>query len=101
MKYRLRYLKLAQSDLQEIADFNRRFSEKYQTEILSKIEQACSGLKDSPENLPDYRLAPSFKRLIVNDYLVFFKVDGTTHVVSIYRILHAKRDTLTLLKDDI
>jgi addiction module RelE/StbE family toxin len=98
MAYTVRYLQTALNDIAEIQVFNKRFSEKYQTEIIAKIKHACQLLALNPEIHPHYRHNPSFRRIVVDDYQVFYKVDEQAERVSIYRILHGARNIRAILQ---
>ncbi len=92
---------LVLEDLQEI--------KKYITEelenpaaalnVVSSIIESYEKLKEFPmlggELAAKINIPTDFRYLISGSYLVFYKVDSSH--VSIYRVLYAKRDYLTIL----
>jgi len=98
--YTLRYLELAIADIREIKEFNKRFSKKYQAEVLAKLKRSCACLTTTPYIFPEYEHLPDFRKLVVDDYLVFYKVSEQPRQVSVYRILHSRRDVIKALKSD-
>lgn len=72
--YALRYLKLAESDLNEIQHFNKRFSKNYQMDILAKLQVRCESLMSQPYIYPEYEYNPLYRKMVVGDYHVFYRV---------------------------
>jgi addiction module RelE/StbE family toxin len=63
--------------------------------MLESIEEAISKLYGTPKIHPlvnDDRLSQlGYRKLIVKNYIVFYKVDETNMVVDVERVLHARR----------
>ena len=100
MNYRVRYLKLAQNDLSGIIEFNKRFSLKYQQAVINNIRQHCADLARNPEIARVYEANPKYRRMAVDDYLIFYQVDKENLLVSIYRILHGRRNICRIIESD-
>jgi addiction module RelE/StbE family toxin len=98
MAYTIRYLQTALDDLAEIQAFNKRFSQKYQTETITKIKHVCQLLAHNPEIHPRYGYNSDFRTIIVGEYQVFYKVDEQTQRANIYRVLHGARNIRGILR---
>ena len=92
MKYTLLYMDLALQDLRSIKNYLSefypgtwpRFSEKLQADSLS--------LTSMPYMCEAYRYNSEYRCMLVDDYIVFYKVSETEKTVCIHRILHGSRD---------
>ena len=96
--YEVHYLGLSKNDIVEIKGFNHRFSKKYQVEIIAKIRDRCASLMYAPYIYPVYEHNPTYRKMVVDDYLVFYKVSEKLQRVSIYRILHGRRDIIRIMR---
>ena len=68
MTYKIQYLPLAVQDLNEIARY-------------------LSGFYDTPKMCELYHLDPTYRRMVVDQYLVFYRVNDETKAVEIHRVL--------------
>jgi len=98
-KYRIRYLKSAENDMEEIFDYILRDSPSAAASMLDKFDKAISGLEHNPElgAIPkDERLKKlGYKMLIIDRYIVFYVIKNRT--VQIRRVLHGARQYSYLL----
>ena len=84
MTYKIKYLPLA------VQDLNRYLSEFYPktaSRILKEMREKITKLGDTPKMCEIYRLDPTYRRMVVDQYLVFYRVNDETKVVEIYRVL--------------
>ena len=92
MIFRVKYLPEARNDSEEI----RRYLSQYYVGTAKRFFALLKGriqlLATSPYLGQVYEERPAYRRLVVQDYLVFYKVDEETNMVSIHRILHGSRD---------
>jgi len=95
---RLSVLSLAKSDLREI---HLRLSEYGKTptkKFRESFEKFCAQVVTMPDMYEPYEYAPNYRKaVIIYDYLVFYRVDDSSEVVKIYRVLHGKRNIVPLL----
>lgn len=95
---------LALDDLREIKKYITEELENPTAAInvVSSIIESYEKLKEFPmlggELTAKIHIPTDFRYLISGSYLVFYKVDSS--YVSIYRVLYAKRDYLTILFND-
>jgi toxin ParE1/3/4 len=102
MSAKIRINPLATADLREIKDYlaedNIEVATRTAKDIIDKIEK----LADFPEMgtmlMYKIRLKSKYRYIICGQYLVFYIYQN--NIVSIQRILHGKRDYMSLLKSD-
>ena len=97
--YKVRIFPAAEQDLMDIVDYLNTLSADAALRIYDKITEEIAGLSQMPERCPhpkDLALAAKgYRYLIVENYLVFYVVEGD--VVQIQRILYGRRNYLPLL----
>jgi addiction module RelE/StbE family toxin len=98
-RYTVRYLKIALSDIKEIKKYNKRYSKKYQLDLINSLRKRCELLSENPFLFPTYQYNQSFRKMVVGDYLIFYKVSEDARLVSVYRILHGRRDAASALSE--
>ena len=99
LKYRVRLLTAAEQDFKEIIDYILTDNATAALSIADKIEANLQHLENNPHlgRIPndDELLRLGYRYLIVLDYLIFYKIEGTT--IFVYRILHGARNYKSLL----
>jgi plasmid stabilization system protein ParE len=96
MKYKPVYLPIANRDIIRIDDALSDYPSKA-TRVFKEMEEKISDLEDMPYMWPVYQGKPEYRRMILEDHLLFCKVDEEDHKIKIYRILYDKMDTLSHL----
>jgi plasmid stabilization system protein ParE len=56
------------------------------------LKKKTSRLKDYPYSCPEYEDDPDYRRLVVGDYLVFYKVNEDDKTIEVHRILHGSQN---------
>ena len=101
--YRIEYLPVAVQDLTDITRYigitqRDPFTANRLTE---KIMSAIENLREMPYKYQSFRLSKplsnDYRRFRVNNYIVFYTVDESKKLVTIYRVLYQKRDYEKLL----
>ena len=99
-KYTVRLLSIAEQDLQDIVAFIAADNVPAAVTLADKIERDLERLARLPflGRVPnDERLAAmAYRVLVVENYLIFYKITGKT--VLVHRILHGARDLPNLLE---
>ena len=100
-KYRVRLLSIAEQDLEDLLSYVAAENPRAAMELLDQIEARLEALQSHPfvGRVPHNPklTALGYRVLVIDNYLVFYKVKGT--VVLVYRILHGARDILHLLSE--
>ena len=87
MTYKIKYLPLAVQDLNDIARYLSRFYPKTASRVLKEMRERITKLSDTPKIYEIYRLDPTYRRMVVDQYLVFYRINDETKVVEIHRVL--------------
>jgi plasmid stabilization system protein ParE len=100
-KYTVRLLSIAEQDLAELVSYLAAENPQAATQILDRIEARLQTLTALPfaGRVPhDLKLtALGYRVLVIDNYLVFYKVKGT--IILVHRVLHGARDILHLLSE--
>jgi len=102
-KYKLRYLKLAQTDLLDIVSYisGQLYAPQAATELVDKLDKTISRLEQFPFSGHPYtnkhKLEDGYRVLVVENYLVFYIVYDSDGIVEIRRIIYVKRNYEKLL----
>lgn len=105
--YKINITDTAQADLNNAALYivNTLKNKTAALRLLDTAEDEMSSLADLPERNPlvrDALLAANGIRMqAVKKYLAFYVVRSETNSVTVLRILHSRRDWVSILKDDI
>ncbi|MCL2820847.1 MAG: type II toxin-antitoxin system RelE/ParE family toxin [Oscillospiraceae bacterium] len=89
MKYKPIYLPIANLDIIGIDDALAGYPDKAKR-LFQELERKIIDLEDNPYMWPVYQARPEYRRMILEDHLLFYKVDEDEQKVRIYRILYAK-----------
>ncbi|MCL1941763.1 MAG: type II toxin-antitoxin system RelE/ParE family toxin [Synergistaceae bacterium] len=92
MKYRFRFLQLAQNDLQDVIDYIAQHSLKAANDFLDELDKRLLQICEFPKLCEVYRHNPTLRRLIIDNYLIFYEADEENKVINVYRILHSSRN---------
>jgi toxin ParE1/3/4 len=100
--YKIRYLPIAQKDLQDIVLYilENLKSPKAAMDFINTLDESILRLKQYPYSCtlyqPKERLESEYRFLPVKNYLVFYVV--TENTVEIHRIVYVKMDLEKLIK---
>jgi len=92
MKYRVKYLITAKQDRETIKTYLNQFSTTAYTRLVAKIKRNIEYAKSNPYMYEVYERRPNFRRIIVEDYLVFYKVNEYERLIEVHHILHGMID---------
>lgn len=102
--YKLEYLPVAQRDMVEIV---RYISGELQNptaaaRLARELVNAAESVLTFPYALPSYQPIRSLKReyrkILVQNFLMFYWVDEEKKLVTVVRVVYAKRDVARLLE---
>ena len=98
MKYELIFLPQARTDAEEVRKYLSQYYAGTAGRFFALLKKRISTLKTNPFICEQYHERPSYRKMVVNDYLVFYKVNDDQKRVEIHRILHGSRDIDRFLK---
>lgn len=87
MTYKIKYLPLAVQDLNEIAQYLSGFYPKTASRVLKEMRDKITKLSDNPRMCEIYPLDPEYRKMVVDQYLVFYQVNDHARTVEIHRVL--------------
>ncbi len=100
-RYSVRLLSIAEQDLQELVSYIAAENVTAALALADRIEKNLLALSSHPflGRIPnDEKLARlGYRMLVVENFLVFYKVKGKT--VLVYRVIHGARDIPSLLEN--
>ena len=100
MIFKITYLPESRDDAIEIRKYLEQFYKGTGKKFFALLKKRINSLKSSPYLAQQYEEWPPYRRLVVGDYLVFYKVDEERNLVEIHRILHGSREIDRYLSDD-
>jgi len=89
MTYKVRYLPTMRRDVAEIKAYMSQFYESTFSNFMDKLRRSTSLLENMPYMDTVYK---NYRRLVVDDYLVFYKIDEALKFVEIYRVIHGSKN---------
>ena len=87
MTYKIKYLPLAVQDLNDIARYLSGFYHKTASRVLKEMRDKITKLSDNPKMCEIYPLDPVYRKMVIDQYFVFYQVNDPATIVEIYRIL--------------
>ena len=97
--YKLEYLPVARKDMLEIV---RYISRELQNPDAAELVNAAEGVLLFPYATPTYQpirpLKHEYRKILVQNYLMFYWVDEEKKLVTVARVVYAKRDYGRLLE---
>jgi len=98
-KYKIEYLPIAQSDLNEIFDYIQIDAPESAMDVLNEFDSKITLLSSFPQmgTIPkDERLMRlGYRMLVIRNYVVFYVI--TEDVIEIRRVIHGNRNYSFLL----
>jgi len=96
MKYKLEYITTFHADIANVVS-NLEEHPQMAKRILEKIDTKLKNLVNYPEMYPIYDDCPEFRRLIVEDYLVFYSINERTGIIEVHRLIYGRMDIVNQL----
>ena len=75
MTYKIKYLPLAVQDLNDIARYLSGFYPKTASRVLKEMREKITKLSDTPKMCEIYPLDPVYRKMVIDQYLVFYQVN--------------------------
>lgn len=103
MGYKVKITKAAATDLEEIYYYisKKLYADESAGILLSRIETSILGLRDFPFAFSlvddDHLRLKGYRKLVVDNYIVFYIIDEIEKQVIVMRVLYARRDFRSML----
>ena len=102
--YKLEYLPVARKDMLEIVRYisgklkNPNAAERLAVELVDAAESVLTFPYATPVHQPIRPLKHEYRKILVHNYLMFYWVDEDKELVTVARVVYAKRDYGRLLE---
>ena len=90
--YRVKYFETVRTDRAVIKAHLDQFSQPAAKRLFGKIRSRMELVKHNPYMYKAYNRRPQFRVMVVDDYLVFYKVDDEEKTIEVHRVLHGMMD---------
>jgi addiction module RelE/StbE family toxin len=100
-KYKIRFLPDAAIDRDEIKTYLEQYNGSTFKKFFALLREKTTLLKDFPYSCPVYEDDAYYRKLIVGDYVVFYRVDEESNAIERHRILHGSRNMKRHLRAEL
>lgn len=101
--YNLEFLPIARQDMSDIAQYVNKVlcNPIAAMNLIQRMVHAAEELQEQPYSCPVYypaRTLPfEYRKLLVGNYILFYRVDEKKKLVTVIRVVYAKRDYGSIL----
>lgn len=99
MMYNIEYISTFHTDVLTIADYLSEYPKKAR-HLFEQVDKALLDVAQMPRMYPMYEDNPLFRKIVVLDYLVFYKIDEANHIVEVHRLIYSEMDLKKQLEND-
>ncbi len=92
MKYRAIWLPTGRQDRETIRKYLDQFSDTAYRRIFGKIKDNIDLVQEHPYMYEVYERHTEFRRMVVEDYLLFYVVNEAKNRVEIHHVFHGAMD---------
>ena len=92
MKYIVKYLETVRHDRDAIKAYLSKYSATASKRLFDKIKRKMELVKTNPYMYEAYERRPQFRKMVVEDYLVFYKVNEDSKVIEVHHVFHGMID---------
>jgi plasmid stabilization system protein ParE len=96
--YKAKYLNSARQDREAIKIHLNQYSTRAAGRLFAKIKRNMEYVKKNPYIYEAYERRPDFRRMVVEDYLVFYRVNEKDKIIEVHHILHGMIDIENTVK---
>ena len=98
MAYNVKLLNLAENDIDDICRYLSQFYPGTPGKNLDTLDESFKNVSINPYMYPKYEYNKEYRKIVVDDYLVFYKIEKENNLVKVFRILHGKRNISTIIE---
>ena len=92
MKFKASFSHHAKEDKIEIKNYLSQFYPTSPRRFTTTLKKYVSILKENPYMYPVYPEKPDYRRMVVDNYIVLYKISEQAKEIEIFRILRASWD---------
>lgn len=90
--YQIKFLELAREDILNAIEYLDAYSSTAGLVFYQKLQAMISSLKEMPKKYPIYEPYPRYRKMLVQNHLVFYTIDEELALIQIYRVINGKMD---------
>jgi len=91
MRYKLEYISTFHADVLNVINILSDYPKKAER-IFSKLDKILGKLAYMPEMYPVYEGLPIFRKITVEDYLVFYTIKKPDRLIEVHRLIFERMD---------
>jgi plasmid stabilization system protein ParE len=98
MTYKIEYISTFYEDILAV----NRFLAEYPTKaarIFSKADKNILHLRAMPEMYPVYQGIPAYRIIVVEDYVILYKIRKQERLVEIHRLVYGRMDIPAFVRE--
>jgi plasmid stabilization system protein ParE len=99
MSFDYKFSDNATNDMDVIEEYLSRFYPGTADRFFNKLKEKLSLLETMPYMYPEYEKDKYFRRMNVNDFIVFYNVEEKANLVVIHNIIHSSRNIEKIVSD--
>jgi addiction module RelE/StbE family toxin len=92
LTYTVRFSPFAKKDKKEIKTYLSKFYPDTPHRFTASLKERITNLKDNPYIYPEYPENTDYRRMLVGNYIVLYRINDAEKQIDIYRILRASWD---------
>jgi plasmid stabilization system protein ParE len=92
MSFTIVFMPEADRDMDDIEEYLSQYYASTVRNFFTKLKDQTTSLITMPYMCPAFEADPFFRRMAIDDYMLFYSVDEKRSLVIIHRIFHSKRD---------
>ena len=93
VKYKVKLLEIATNDFNEICEYKFKLYKWKTLKFIEKLKKRLDIISENPNIYPKYTFDNKYRKCVIMDYLVFYKVYEESNTVAVYRIINGKRES--------
>ena len=95
-KFRIEYISTFYFDVLDVVSSLEEYPQKAKR-IFEKLDRKLMHLVEYPEMYPIYDDFPDFRRIVIEDYLVFYTTNEHDSIIEIHRLINGHMDVIKQL----
>jgi addiction module RelE/StbE family toxin len=96
MAFKIEYIATFHFDVLAVVDSLEEYPQKAKR-IFEKLDRKLVSLAEHPEMYPIYDDFPDFRKIVLEDYLIFYSVNERDKIIEIHRFIYGRMDIKTIL----
>jgi len=88
---KLEYISTFYADIANVESYLEEYPQKAKR-VFEDMDRKLSNLIDNPELYPIYEDFPEFRKIVVEDHLVFYTINERPENIEVHRLIYGKMD---------